>query len=67
VEVQGTLAWVEAQGRAIAVSCTGVEDLQIGEYVLCHAGIVVERLDPRDAADILEVLAEIDRLNEVAT
>jgi hydrogenase expression/formation protein HypC len=37
-------------------------EVEVGDYVLVHAGFAIQRLDPAEACEILAQLEEIDAL-----
>lgn len=41
-------------------------DAQVGDYVLVHAGFAIQRLDPTEAGEILDLLAEVSAQKEPA-
>ena len=47
----------------MVVSLAAVEHVQVSDYVLHYAGMVIQRLEPDEASAVLELLAEIDALN----
>jgi hydrogenase expression/formation protein HypC len=60
-------------GNSARVDFTGVErmvhvdllpDLQVGEYVLVHAGFAIQRLESSEAAEIFRQLEEAAALME---
>jgi hydrogenase maturation factor len=59
VRIEGDTAWLERSGTA---SLSAVEGVQVGDYVACHAGMVLERLEPDEAEALLAMLAEMDSL-----
>lgn len=54
------LAIAEYQGNQMTVEM-GLVDANPGDYVLIHAGCAVEKIDPTLAADIFEILAELEK------
>jgi hydrogenase expression/formation protein HypC len=69
VSVPGTV--VEVRGAAALIDTAGVPRwcnallqpcLEPGDHVLVHAGIVVDVLTPERAAEIEDVLAQLDAL-----
>lgn len=64
MRIQGTCAWLETAGRTMSASLQAVDDVHVGDYVLCHAGIVLERLAPDEAEAILNALTELDRSDQ---
>lgn len=44
--------------RSVSMAC--VPDAETGDYVLVHAGIAISRIDPDEAAKMLQTLEELD-------
>ncbi|HET6454993.1 MAG TPA: HypC/HybG/HupF family hydrogenase formation chaperone [Armatimonadota bacterium] len=61
MEINGNTAKVEQEGVSKAARIDFLEGLQIGDYVLIHAGIAIERLDPEDAEETLRLIRMIAR------
>jgi hydrogenase expression/formation protein HypC len=57
VEPDGVL--VEWEGGPLWASAGGLTDLQPGEYVLVHAGLVLERVSAEEAEGLLALYAEL--------
>lgn len=57
VERDGERGVVELSGVRRQVHLGFVPDLALGDYVLVHAGFVIERLDPERAAEDLKLLS----------
>lgn len=57
VEREGERGVVELSGVRRQVHLGFVPDLDIGDYVLVHAGFVIERLDPERAEEDLKLLS----------
>ena len=36
-----------------------LEDVQVGDYVMLHAGFAIEKVDPEEAAETLRLLNQI--------
>ncbi len=58
VEINGLDAVAELQGVRRKVRLDLVEDCKVGDYVLIHAGFVIERLDEEQAKKSLETWEE---------
>ena len=59
VELKLPEAVVDQGGVRLTVRTDLVEDLQIGEYVLIHAGFAIERLRPEEAEETLRLMEEM--------
>lgn len=61
LERRGDLGVVELGGVRREVHLGFVPDLAVGDYVLVHAGFVIERLQPEQAEADLRLLSELLR------
>lgn len=59
LKIDGLKALVELGGLARQASIMLVPDIQVGDYVLLHAGFAIQKLDERDAEETLGLFAEI--------
>lgn len=60
VEIQnGDQAIVEIGGVRKECSLVLLENAQVGEYVIMHAGFALSRLDPEEAAETLALFARM--------
>ena len=50
---------VELDGVTYEVSLMMIEEPQVGEYVIVHAGFAIERLDPDEAEKTLDYLRQV--------
>lgn len=39
-----------------------IEDLNIGDYVMVHAGFAIEKIDEADAKETLDIVNELERV-----
>jgi hydrogenase expression/formation protein HypC len=58
------VAVVDFDGTTRDVVASFVPDVQVGEYVVVHAGVALQRLDEAAAAETLAMFAEIGRNDE---
>lgn len=59
VEINGTEAVAEQEGVRRQVRVDFIPDLALGEYVLVHAGIAIERVNEAEAEETLRMLREL--------
>jgi hydrogenase expression/formation protein HypC len=59
VEIEGPIAQVEEGGVRRKARVDLVEGVKVGDYVIVHAGIAIERLDPREARETLRLFEEV--------
>lgn len=56
--IEGNLAIVDMMGNERKVGIALIPDLQIGQYVLVHAGFAIEVIDEQVAKETEELLLE---------
>jgi len=59
VEIEGPIAQVEEGGVRRKARVDLVEGVQVGDYVIVHAGIAIERLDQEEAEETLRLFEEV--------
>lgn len=62
VELRGRLATVDVMGNRREADVSLVDDPQVGDYVLVHAGFAIEKMSPEDAAESLRLWEEMARV-----
>jgi hydrogenase expression/formation protein HypC len=60
VATEGGFAEVEARGVRVRAGLHLLENVQIGDYVLVHAGFAIEQVDEEAAREVHALLDEID-------
>ncbi len=58
-EIDGPIAQVEQGGVRRQARVDLVEGIKIGDYVIIHAGVAIDRLDPEEAEETLRLFAEM--------
>jgi hydrogenase expression/formation protein HypC len=59
IEIDGPMAQVEEAGVRRSARVDLVEGIKVGDYVIVHAGIAIERMEPEEAAETLKLFAEL--------
>ena len=59
IEIEGPMAQVEESGVRRSARVDLVEGIKVGDYVIVHAGIAIDRLEPEEAAETLKLFAEL--------
>ena len=59
IELNGPEAVVEQEGVTRNIRVDFLNDLQLGEYVLVHAGVAIERVGEEEAAETLQLIKEL--------
>jgi hydrogenase expression/formation protein HypC len=63
VKIEGSGGLVEFSGVKKEVGLQLTPDVQIGDYVLLHAGFAIQRIDEEEARKTLELLEEISEVS----
>ncbi len=58
LEIDGTRARVSVGGATYYAGLHLVEDVQVGDYILIHSGYAIQKIDPEEAKETLELLRE---------
>jgi len=64
LSIEGTKAGVDFGGVSREADITLVPDVEIGDYVLIHAGFAIQRLDENEAEESLALFRELARALE---
>ena len=59
IEINGSTAVGEAMGMRREIRVDFIENPQVGDYVIVHAGFAIERLPEQQALDDLEAWEEV--------
>ena len=60
IEIKDLLAKVELSGVTKDVSLMLLPEVQVGDYVLVHAGFAMQKVDEKDAEETYALLNEMD-------
>ncbi|MHB0886131.1 MAG: HypC/HybG/HupF family hydrogenase formation chaperone [Bacillota bacterium] len=58
VAVAGEFADIDIRGNRLRAQASLVPDLAVGDYVLVHAGFILNRIDPAEARETLRLIEE---------
>ncbi|UCF07080.1 MAG: HypC/HybG/HupF family hydrogenase formation chaperone [bacterium] len=61
IKRDGDTAVAEAGGIRKDVRLDLVSDVDIGDYILIHTGFAIEKLDPKEALETLELIKDVYR------
>ena len=59
IEIDGPIAQVEEGGVRRPARVDLIDDVKVGDYVIVHAGIAIERLEPEEARETLRLFEEM--------
>jgi len=63
-EIEGTTATVDIQGNITQADISIVSDVQVGDYVIVHAGFAIEKYDEKEALVTLDLMRELAESRE---
>ena len=58
-EIKDNLGIVELANSKLEVNLQLLENVQVGDYIIVHAGFAIQKLDQEDAEETLSILREI--------
>ncbi len=58
ISIDGNIAEVDFAGNKVKAH-TGIIDVKIGDYVLVHAGLVIQVMKPKEAEDMIDLFSEL--------
>ncbi|MGE5554537.1 MAG: HypC/HybG/HupF family hydrogenase formation chaperone [Betaproteobacteria bacterium] len=59
IAIEGDFAKVDVEGNVREVGIRLVPEVKVGDWVLVHAGFVVEIVDPQAAEETLAIFREV--------
>lgn len=60
IAINGSMADVSAGGAVFKAGLQMVEDVNVGDYILLHAGFAIQKISEKEAAETLQLLKEMD-------
>jgi hydrogenase expression/formation protein HypC len=61
---ENDLALIDVGGVRREISLMLVEGVEVGDFVLVHAGFAIEKIDQSEALKTLDILEEMAKLDE---
>jgi hydrogenase expression/formation protein HypC len=61
VSIRGSVADVEVDGMTTTADLSVLPDVKIGDFVLVHAGMAIQKYDEEEALANLELIRELYR------
>lgn len=59
IEIDGNIATIDFQGNIVKARC-GLVEVQLHDYVLVHAGCVIQKMKQSEAEEIASLMAGLD-------
>ena len=67
ISINGSMAEVSAGGSIFKAGLQMVENVNVGDFILLHAGFAISKISEEDAAETIKLLKEMnDAMNETA-
>jgi hydrogenase expression/formation protein HypC len=60
ISVDGEMATVAVGGVEYSASLRLLQDAAMGDYVIIHAGFAIEKIDPEEALETIQLIHEIE-------
>ena len=57
--ISGRMATVEVGGAQKEIAIDLLDDVQIGDYIIAHAGFAIHKVDEEEAMKTLEIIKEL--------
>lgn len=65
ISIDGDMAEVSAGGAVFRAGLQMLENVNVGDYILLHAGFAIQKISEEDAAETLKLFREMnDALND---
>jgi hydrogenase expression/formation protein HypC len=65
VSIDGTMAEVSAGGAVFKAGLHMIDNAEVGDYILLHAGFAIQKISDEEAAETIKLLEEMNNsLNE---
>jgi hydrogenase expression/formation protein HypC len=61
ISVEGTNARVIIEEVEYTASLLLLDDVNPGDFIMLHAGFAIEKVDPREAAETLQLLLDMEK------
>jgi hydrogenase expression/formation protein HypC len=61
ISVEGTSARVTIEDVEYTASLLLMDDVKPGDYIMLHAGFAIEKVNPQEAAETLQLLLEMEK------
>ena len=64
ISIDGRMGIGELGGVKRKVSLMLLDDVEVGDYVLLHAGFAINKLNTREAEELLQLLREMSEVSD---
>jgi hydrogenase expression/formation protein HypC len=63
ISIEGSIAKVDVMGNTVSADISLIEHVDIGEYVIVHAGFAIQKYDEDEAMATLALIGEMMEKN----
>ena len=63
VKIEGETARVSVGGSKYNAGLQMLEDVQVGDYILLHAGFAIQKISEKEAEETLQLFREMGKLD----
>lgn len=60
ISIEGTMARVSAGGAIFSAGLHMIENANVGDYILLHAGFAIQKISEKEAKETLRLLEEMN-------
>ncbi len=64
VKLEDTIATLDMDGNTTEADVSLVPEVEVGDYVIVHAGLAIQKYDEQEALETLKLLRELARSHE---
>jgi hydrogenase expression/formation protein HypC len=61
ISIEGTSARVTIEDVEYTASLLLLDDVRPGDFIMLHAGFAIEKVDPHEAAETLQLLLDMEK------
>ena len=59
VSITGTSALIDLEGNGLYVDISLIDDIHVGDYVIAHAGIAIQKYSHTEAQETIHLLNQL--------
>ena len=66
ISIDGAIAQADMMGNMTSADISLLENVNIGDYIMVHAGFAIQKYDEDEASATLELLSELFKKSEMS-
>lgn len=59
-KIEGNIGWVEMGGVKRKINLILLPNAKVGDYVLLHAGFAINKIEEREAQELINLLSDME-------